>query len=142
MSDVLIVYWSGTGNTEKMAELIKKGIEETGKTVTLSQVSEVKTAELSNYSAIVMGCPAMGSEVLEESEMEPFVEESLGVIQGKKLALFGSYGWGSGEWMEDWQKRMADAGADMIFGEGLIVNEEPSDEAECIKYGNEIGNAI
>lgn len=144
MSEALLVYWSGTGNTEKMANLIQKGIVEAGQTAVCKNVADTKAAHINDYSVIVMGCPSMGAEVLEESEMEPFVSEIEGIIKDKKVALFGSYGWGNGEWMEDWQQRMASAGAEMLFENGLIVMEEPSgdSEEECLQYGKDIAGKM
>ena len=144
MNDVLIVYWTGTGNTGAMAKLIRKGIEEAGKTVDFLEVHLADISDIDAHNTIVLGCPAMGAEVLEETEMEPFVSEIESKIGGKKVALFGSYGWGSGEWMEEWYNRMSDAGAQMIFSEGLIVNETPKDESEeeCIAYGKDIAARI
>ncbi|NRW86034.1 flavodoxin short chain [Clostridium beijerinckii] len=99
-----IVYWSGTGNTEKMAELIAKGIIESGKDVNTINVSDVNIDELLNEDILILGCSAMGDEVLEESEFEPFIEEISTKVSGKKVALFGSYGWGDGKWMRDLKK--------------------------------------
>ncbi len=141
MSDVLLVYWSGTGNTKVMAELIQNGIEAAGKSTDSYEVGEVKADIVDSYSNIVLGCPSMGAEVLEEEEMEPFVAEIESKVAGKKVALFGSYGWGDGEWMRDWQERMAGAGADMLSDEGLIVMEAPEGD-ECIDYGKEIAGKM
>lgn len=144
MNEVLLIYWTGTGNTGKMAELIKKGIEEVGRSVTLLEVFKAKPSDVEEYNNIILGCPSMGDEVLEESEMEPFVQAIESKVNGKNIALFGSYGWGSGEWMIDWHNRMAEHGANMLFQEDLIVNDAPtgSSEAECIQYGNQIGKEI
>lgn len=144
MSQVLIAYWSGTGNTEKMAELVKKGLEESGKTVDLESMSSVNTQNISNYEAIVLGSPSMGCEELEETEVVPFIEDIEGKISGKKIALFGSYGWGNGEWMESWQERMDNSGANMLFDKGLICNETPDGDSaeECVEYGKQIAANI
>ena len=83
---------------------------------------------MSSYDALVLGCPAMGAEVLEEDEFEPFFTGIEGSLSGKKVLLFGSYGWGDGEWMRNWQERAAAAGAELVGGEGFIVNEAPSDD--------------
>ena len=130
-----IIFWSGTGNTEAMASLIKQGAESFGATVTLQEVSMVSPDDI-NCDILALGCPSMGAEVLEESEFEPFISSIEGSISGKKLALFGSYGWGDGEWMRDWTDRMISAGASMVC-DSLIVNETPSgaSEAECIEFG-------
>ncbi|MVX65999.1 flavodoxin [Clostridium chromiireducens] len=133
-----IVYWSGTGNTEKMAQLIGKGITEGGKEAEVINVSDVNVNELLSEDILVLGCSAMGDEVLEESEFEPFVEEISSQISGKKVALFGSYGWGDGQWMRDFEERMIGYGCSII-GDPLIVQNEPDDnEQECIDFGKKI----
>ncbi|OPJ62195.1 flavodoxin [Clostridium chromiireducens] len=133
-----IVYWSGTGNTEKMAQLIGKGITEGGKEAEVINVSDVNVNELLSEDILVLGCSAMGDEVLEESEFEPFVEEISTQISGKKVALFGSYGWGDGQWMRDFEERMIGYGCSII-GDPLIVQNEPDDnEQECIDFGKKI----
>lgn len=130
-----IIYWSQTGNTEKVAELIKKGIELEGKNAELVQVSNIKTEDVKKEEILIIGCPACGVETLDETEMEPFISSLEGEIDGKKVALFGSYGWGSGEWMEAWQERMQSYGATLI-SDGLIVNEEEIDDNEqCVELG-------
>ena len=130
-----IIYWSQTGNTEKVAELIKKGIELEGKNAELVQVSNIKTEDVKKEEILIIGCPACGVETLDETEMEPFISSLEGEIDGKKVALFGSYGWGTGEWMEAWQERMQSYGATLI-SDGLIVNEEEIDDNEqCVEFG-------
>ena len=101
-----IVYYSSTGNTEKMAELIAQGIVNGGKTAELINVFNADSSVFDEEDIIILGCSAMGDEVLEESEFEPFIESISSKISGKKVALFGSYGWGDGKWMRDWQERM------------------------------------
>lgn len=135
MSKVLVVYWSGTGNTQAMAEAVAAGAKEAGAEVTLTDVSGA--GAVADYEYIAFGCPSMGDEVLEESEMEPFFTEAEGKLSGKKVALFGSYDWGDGQWMRDWTKRTSEAGAQICGGEGLIVNNTPDDNglAECKKLG-------
>ena len=125
MEEIYIIYWSQTGNTQTMAEAIGKGVEKAGKTA----------------QVLSLGCPAMGAEVLEEEEMEPFVSEVEKFAEGKTIALFGSYGWGDGEWMRDWEERMANVGAVIWHGEGLICCEEPDEDMlmECEKLGEELG---
>lgn len=133
-----IVYWSGTGNTEKMAQLIGKGITEGGKEAEVINVSDVNVNELLNEDILVLGCSAMGDEVLEESEFEPFIEDISTKISGKKVALFGSYGWGDGQWMRDFEERMIGYGCSII-GDPLIVQNEPDDdEQECVDFGKKI----
>ncbi|MBS5950130.1 MAG: flavodoxin [Clostridium sp.] len=136
-----IVYWSGSGNTERMAELIKKGIISSGQTVETSLVSEVNVDDLLKDEILVLGCPAMGDEVLEESEFEPFIEEIASKVSGKKVALFGSYGWGDGQWMRDFEERMISYGC-TIISEPLIIQYSPDgSENECINFGKQIASA-
>lgn len=131
MEQVLIVYWSGTGNTAAMAEMVAEGIKEAGREAVILLAEEASVADVEKYSAIAMGCPSMGDEVLEESTMEPFVEEIEGSVSGKTLGLFGSYGWGDGQWMRDWTDRMKQAGASVIGGEDAICNGAPDADAEA-----------
>ena len=134
-----IVYWSGTGNTEAMAGLIKEGAEGAGAAVTMTDVSSADQNAALSADVLALGCPSMGAEVLEESEFEPFIASIEGSVSGKKLALFGSYGWGDGEWMRDWTDRMEKAGATLVV-ESLIVNETP--EGDAIDQCKEFGAAI
>ena len=131
-----IIYWSQSGNTEKMANLILEGIELEGKKAELVQVSSVSVDDVKNEEILILGCPAYGAEELEESEMEPFVKSLEGNIQGRKVALFGSWGWGNGEWMTEWEKRMESYGATLI-SEGLISEGYPEvgDQKKCIDFG-------
>lgn len=140
MEKVYVVYWSQTGNTQAMAEAIGDGIKAAGKEAVITEVGSASLEDLKNAKAFALGCPAMGAEVLEEMEMEPFVEEVEGFAKGKTVALFGSYGWGDGQWMRDWEERMSEAGATVLNGEGLICQEMP-DEAvleECRELGKQI----
>lgn len=116
-----VIYWSGTGNTEQMAAAIAEGAG-----AELFAVSDFN-GNISDYERIAFGCPAMGAEVLEEDVFEPFFTAIEGALSGKTIALFGSYGWGDGQWMRDWEERVKSAGAVLLNGEGLIVNETPSD---------------
>ena len=127
MDEIMVVYWSQTGNTEAMAQAVAQGIEEAGKKAKLAEVSAVSAADLKDAKAFALGCPAMGAEVIEEDEMEPFVAEVEGFASGKTIGLFGSYGWGDGEWMRDWETRCKEAGAVLIC-ESVICNEMPDDE--------------
>ena len=140
MSKIPVVYWSQSGNTETMAEAIGRGIAEAGKEAEVINVSEASLDSLKEAGAFALGCPAMGDEVLEEDEMEPFVAEVEGFASGKNIALFGSYGWGDGQWMRDWTERMKNAGANVINGEGLICQEEPDDDAiaTCEDLGKQL----
>ncbi len=131
---VSVVYWSGSGNTEAMANAVAEGIKAAGGEVDLLTVDQASVDALAGEAAFALGCPAMGAEVLEESEMEPFVEALEGKVAGKKVLLFGSYGWGDGEWMRNWADRMKEAGAVLVEDEGIIANDYPDDEAiEALK---------
>ena len=140
MDEIMVVYWSQTGNTEAMAQAVAQGIEEAGKKAKLAEVSAVSAADLKDAKAFALGCPAMGAEVIEEDEMEPFVAEVEGFASGKTIGLFGSYGWGDGQWMRDWVERMEAAGARVLNGEGLICQEVPNDDAiaECKALGKQL----
>ena len=129
-----VIYWSGTGNTEAMAQAIAEGAGVDAQTV--SQFS----GSVEELDAVALGCPAMGAEVLEEDEFEPFFTSIEGKLSGKKVLLFGSYGWGDGEWMRSWQDRVTAAGAELVGGEGVIVNEAPSDDD--IAKLKELGSSI
>ena len=131
------------GNTQAMAEAVADGIRKAGKEAEVAFVGTVPTDTLKDASAFALGCPAMGAEVLEESAMEPFVMEVEGFAAGKKIALFGSYGWGDGEWMRDWEARMMAAGAEVVGGEGVICHETPDEEGleACRELGEKLANA-
>lgn len=140
MSEIVVAYWSGSGNTEMMANAIGKGIEAGGKTAKVIHVDDMQPTDLKGESIFALGCPAMGDEVLEEGSMEPFVEAVEGFATGKTIALFGSYDWGDGAWMRDWVNRMQDAGAFVVNDEGLICNNEPDAEgiAACEALGKQL----
>ena len=129
MSQIIVAYWSQTGNTEAMANAVAEGIKEAGKDAAVLPISAVSMDDLKAADSFALGCPAMGAEVLEEGEMEPFVTEVEGFVSGKKGGLFGSYGWGDGQWMRDWEDRMNAAGAVIATGEGVIAHEAPDDDA-------------
>lgn len=129
MKKIHIIYWSGTGNTKTMAEAIGEGVKEAGAEAVVTDVSSADRKTLAEEKVFALGCSAMGAEQLEESEMEPFVSGLEGFIKGKKIALFGSYGWGDGEWMRSWEARLKEKGAEIINGEGLITTESPDEEA-------------
>ena len=140
MSKISVVFWTQGGNTESMANAVVEGIKEAGKEAEAVFVSDMNIDELKGASVFALGCPAMGAEVLEESEMEPFVAEVETFASGKKIGLFGSYGWGDGEWMRDWVDRMNGAGATVVGGEGVICQEAPDDEAvnNCKVLGKQL----
>ena len=140
---VSVVYWSGTGNTQAMAEAVAEGIREGGAEAVLLEVGNADAAALAGENAFALGCPSMGAEQLEESEMEPFVEALEPLVSGKRILLFGSYGWGDGEWMRTWEERMKAEGAVLIGGSGVIANEAPDEEAlnACEKAGKALAEA-
>ncbi len=117
-----VIYWSGTGNTEQMAAVVAEGAG-----AELYSVSEFG-GNIDDYDRIAFGCSAMGDEVLEESEFEPFFSEIEGKLSGKRIALFGSYGWGDGKWMRDWVERAKSCGAEIVNDEGLIINDAPDND--------------
>ena len=131
---IAVIYWSGTGNTEAMASAVAEGAG--AELYSVSQFS----GDVSEYDRLAFGCPAMGAENLEEGEFEPFFEGIESKLSGKKVALFGSYGWGDGEWMRNWEERAKADGAVLVNGEGLIVNETPSDEdlETCKELGKQL----
>ena len=126
MAQITIAYYSETGNTEAMASMVAKGVEAAGATAKIVSVDGFDAAELKEEAAFALGCPAMGDEVLEEGTMEEVAK----FAAGKKIGLFGSYGWGDGEWMRNWVKQMQDAGAEVLGGEDAICCDAPDDEAE------------
>ena len=128
MKKTAVIYWSGTGNTEAMAEAVAEGARSAGAEVILWTPGEVNTEALNAIDAVAMGCPAMGSEVLEETEFQPMYDCVKGSLTGKSGALFGSYGWGDGEWMRSWESRCNDDGANLAC-ESVICNEAPDDDA-------------
>ena len=140
MSKVNVIYWSQTGNTAAMAEAVANGINAAGGEAVILDVSSASVDDLKGAAAFAMGCPAMGAEVLEEGEMDPFVSEVEAIAAGKHIGLFGSYGWGDGEWMRDWEERMKNAGADVVGGEGIICQEAPDDDAvaACEELGKQL----
>ena len=132
MSKVAVVFWSATGNTETMANCVAEGANGT-----IVPCGEMNAAKLAEFDAVAFGCPAMGAEQLEESEFEPMFSDLEGSLNGKKIALFGSYGWGDGQWMRDWVQRTNDANAVIYTDEGLIINETPDEDglAKCKEFG-------
>ncbi|ACD51411.1 flavodoxin [Clostridium botulinum] len=134
-----IIYWSGTGNTEAMANLIAKGIEESGIKTEMINISSANVDNLKDENIVVLGCPSMGDEELEGGEFLPFLENVQEDLKNKKVILFGSYGWGDGQWMRSWEEEMTASGVNVAL-EPLIVNYAPEGESEeqCIQYGREI----
>ena len=136
MSKVAVVYWSGTGNTAAMAKAVKEGAESKGAKVTLLTAAEFDGNMMDNYDAVAFGCPSMGAEELEDSEFAPMFDGCEKKLGGKKIAMFGSYGWGDGEWMRNWEERCNDAGANMVC-DYVICNEMPDEDgiAACKTLG-------
>ena len=129
METVKIVFWSQGGNTAAMSAAVAEGVQEAGSKAEIINVSDASAADLQSMKGFALGCPAMGAEVLEEMEMEPFMCELEGSLAGKSVGLFGSYGWGDGQWMRDWEERCRAAGAAVVGGEGVICQETPDDGA-------------
>ena len=130
MSKIAVVYWSGTGNTEAMANEVAEGAKAAGAEVDVLTASEFGADKMDAYDEVAFGCPAMGAEELEDSEFEPMFSDCEGKLGGKKIALFGSYGWGDGEWMRNWVEQMEGAGATVVGGEDAICQEAPDEDAQ------------
>lgn len=139
MSKVAVVYWSGTGNTESMANAVAEGVSENGSIASLYCISDFNSSMIEDFDAIAFGCPAMGGEVLEEEEFEPMFNSCEPKLKGKKIALFGSYGWGDGEWMRNWEETCRNDGA-VLSTESVICNGMPDDEAigQCRALGKSL----
>ena len=136
MKKIAVVYWSGTGNTEAMANAVADGVREAGAEAELISASDFTSSMLDSYDGVAFGCPSMGAEELEESEFAPMFSECEGKLRGRKIALFGSYGWGDGEWMRNWSAHCLELGAELV-SEYVICNEAPDGEAiqECKALG-------
>lgn len=136
MSKVAVVYWSGTGNTEMMAQKVAEGAKEAGAEVSVLTCADFSADDVDAYDAIAFGCPAMGAEELEDTEFEPMFSACESKLSGKKIALFGSYGWGDGEWMRTWEESCKNDGAELVC-DSVICADAPDDEAEaaCIALG-------
>lgn len=130
MSKVAVVFWSGTGNTEAMANSVADGARKAGAEVKLFTAAEFGPADAGAFDGIAFGCPAMGSEVLEEGEFQPMWDDVKGNLGGKKTGLFGSYGWGCGEWMESWADDAKASGVSLA-AEPVTANEAPDDDAKA-----------
>ncbi len=128
MKKTAVIYWSGTGNTEAMANAVAEGMKEAGAEVTVMTPDQVDANALGGYATIAFGCPAMGSEVLEELDFQPMFDGCKSRLSGKSVALFGSYGWGDGEWMRSWEKDCENAGLNLVC-ESVTCCEAPDDAA-------------
>ena len=134
-----VVYWSGTGNTEMMAQEVLQGMKDQGAEAEMIEVSSFQAEQMGDYDAIAFGCPSMGDEELEDIEFAPVFEACESALSGKKIGLFGSYGWGDGEWMRNWEAKCREDGANLVQ-DGVICNEEPDDEAK--EACQELGRAL
>lgn len=144
MKNVVVIYWSGSGNTQAMAEAVVAGAGAAGADAKLLAVGSASKDDVLNADGVALGCPAMGAEVLEESEMEPFVEALEGLdLSGKPMVLFGSYDWGDGQWMRDWQERMENKQVRMV-APGLTVQNTPDETGleQCRELGKQLADAL
>lgn len=139
MSKVAVVYWSGTGNTEAMADKVAEGAKAAGAEVDEVSVEDFSADKVDEYDGIAFGCPAMGDEELEDTTFEPVYSACEPKLSGKKVGFFGSYGWGDGDWMRTWADNAKSAGVSLV-SDPVIANEEPDDEAQeaCIALGKAI----
>ncbi len=131
MSKIAVVFWSGTGNTEAMAEEIASAAH-----AELFQANDFNADLAAKYDAVAFGCPSMGAEVLEENEFAPMFDSVKHLLSGKRLALFGSYDWGDGEWMRNWQEECESLGAKLV-ADGLICHLSP--DRPCLDQCRELG---
>jgi len=141
LDKIYVVYWSQSGNTQAMAEAVGAGITAAGKEAAVVDVSSVSADELKSAKAFALGCPAMGAGGSRGGRDGAFRNPRLeGFAAGKTIGLFGSYGWGDGQWMRDWVDRMSSAGANVLNGEGVICKEAPDDEAvaACTDLGKQL----
>lgn len=139
MSKTAVVFWSGTGNTEEMANAVLEGMKENGADASIYPADAFQAGDVDSYDAIAFGCPAMGAEVLEEDEFQPLFDECKSALEGKKVALFGSYGWGDGEWMRNWEDDCKEAGIELAC-DSVVCNEAPDEDA--IAACKELGAAL
>lgn len=140
MKNIKVIYWSGTGNTESMAKAIAEGAKQVDTTVECYSVDQASQKLVNDATHIVLGCPSMGAEVLEETEFEPFIDST--DFTGKKVALFGSYDWGDGEWMRNWETQMENDKSASIITESLIIHLTPDADGleQCKELGKDIAN--
>ncbi len=133
MSKVAVVYWSGTGNTAAMAAAVEAGAKNAGAEVSMFGPDDFTPDKVAEFDGIAFGCPAMGAEVLEESSYDPMFTALESSLSGKKIALFGSYGWGDGQWMRDWEDRCSAAGARLACDSVMANNAPGEDDIENCK---------
>lgn len=136
----LVVYFTTTGNTQMLAESVAEGLTETGAEVTLKNVSDATPEEVLEYDLIALGCPAQGTEELDDTEFGPYFEETAPNLNEKNVILFGCYGWGDGEFMETWKTSATEAGANVV--ETFINLETPDQDAldQAKELGTRFGN--
>ena len=139
MKKIAVLYWSGTGNTEIMAKKIAEGALNNKTIVELMNIENASNKDIINSDLIAIGCPAMGAEELEDSEMIPFIESIKDYVSNKKIALFGSYGWGDGTWINDWKIEMEGYGAIVVL-DSLMINETPNEKdiVKCRLFGENL----
>ena len=142
MEKIAVIYWSGTGNTELMAKYVAEGAKAAGAEADVFSVSDFSQGQLGEYARYALGCPAMGAEELEDSEFQPFYEAVKSALNGKKVALFGSYGWGGGEWMNPW-KADAEAAGLVLVADPLAIENAPDDAGKtaCQELGKTLATA-
>ena len=128
MKKTAIVYWSGTGNTEAMASAVAEGAKAGGAEVAMFTPDDFSAEMMDDFGAVAFGCPSMGDEQLEETGFEPMFSACEAKLRDKSIALFGSYGWGDGEWMRNWEDSCRKNGAILVH-ESVICCEAPDEEA-------------
>lgn len=139
MKKINVIYWSDTGNTKMMAKAVADGASSGGSIVSVIEVGKASVDTVTQADVLAFGCPALGSESLDDSEMEPFIESIKDSVHGKTIALFGSYDWGDGEWMRDWEDRMKSYGANLVT-DGLIINGTPDEEG--LEHCKDLGKML
>lgn len=132
MSKIAVVYWSGTGSTEAMARLVSEGAAAAGAQVDVMFCTDFSENMMDDYDAVAFGCPSMGAEELESDEFEPVFASCRGKLSGKLVGLFGSYGWGDGEWMRTWEEMCRGDGANLV-ADGVICCGGPEGEEEAFR---------
>lgn len=141
MSKIAVIYWSQTGNTQAMAEAVAEGVQAAGAEAVLLEVSNVSAADALTYDKLALGCPAMGAEVLEETEFQPMYDNIRSSLSGKSVGLFGSYGWGDGQWIRDWAEDAEGAGAAIVNEPVMVCGAPEGDDADaCVALGEALAN--
>ena len=135
-----VFYWSGTGNTEMMANAVAEGLKAAGQDVDLKAVSQVSVEDAATYDKLALGCADMGAEQLEEAEFEPWFTELESQLKDKQVVIFGSWGWG-GEWLDSWGERITAAGADLVGQAKAMGTPDESALDECRALGKSLAEA-